>query len=86
MLTKEIIAEINLPAELQQLKDSLNKQFEAMSKMAAKNGREEQEDDNKTVDDWIMNNVNNAASMFEGLTTKEAYIYGLATVATLFRG
>lgn len=73
-LTMEKINAIALPENLKELKSGLDKFF-------AKFGK-------RTVDEWIMANVNNAVESgnLVGLTDREKYIFGLATVASVFRG
>ena len=72
-LTLETIETLNLPEGIMEIKKPLEDMFTAL-------GAE------RTVDDWIIVNVSNAGDMFNGLTPREAYIFGLATLTAKFLG
>lgn len=68
-LTLETIETLNLPEGIMEIKKPLEDMFTAL-------GAE------RTVDDWIVGNVETAveSGMLAGLTVREQYIFGLATL------
>ena len=72
-LTQEMINSFDIPEGIKAVKVMLETVFEI-------HGAE------RTVDDWIIVNVSNAGDMFNGLTPREAYIFGLATLTAKFLG
>lgn len=68
-LTLETIETLNLPEGIMEIKKPLEDMFTVL-------GAE------RTVDDWIVGNVETAveSGMLVGLTVREQYIFGLATL------
>lgn len=68
-LTLETIETLNLPEGIMEIKKSLEGMFTAL-------GAE------RTVDDWIVGNVETAveSGVLVGLTVREQYIFGLVTL------
>lgn len=68
-LTLETIETLNLPEGIMEIKKPLEDMFSALGA-------------GRTVDDWIVGNVETAVErgMLVGLTVREQYIFGLATL------
>lgn len=73
ILTQEMINSFDIPEGIKAVKVMLETVFEI-------HGAE------RTVDDWIIANVNSAGDMFKGLTPRETYLFGIATLTAELLG